>query len=93
MSKLILTFGDIEVEKNKFCGLFRVLSPILLKGAYIQKVLVTNIISFGEKKNCKYFIGYPYNDSRFKPLHAMFPKTSAYVKSYGGETKWMYFFI
>ena len=35
MSKLILTFGDIEVEKNKFCRLFRVLSPILLKGAYI----------------------------------------------------------
>ena len=23
----------------------------------------------------------------------MFPKTSAYIKSYDGETKWVYFFI
>ena len=27
------------------------------------------------------------------PLHIMFPKTSAYVKSYDEQTKWMYFSI
>ena len=26
-------------------------------------------------------------------LHIMLPKTSAYVKSYDGETKWIYFLI
>ena len=58
----------------------------------IEKVLVSNKISFGEK-NYKYFIGYLYNDYKVKPLHIMLPKTSAYVKHYDGETKRMYFFI
>ena len=34
-----------------------------------------------------------HNDNKVKPLHIMLPKTGAYVKSYDGETKWMYFFI
>ena len=34
-----------------------------------------------------------YNDHKVRPLHVMLPKTSAYVKSYNRQTKWMYFFI
>ena len=48
MCKEILTFGDIEIEKNKFYrhkNLF-----ILFKDINIEKVLVSNKISFGEKK-------------------------------------------
>ena len=45
------------------------------------------------KKNYKYFIGYLHNDDKVKPLHIMTTKTSAYVKSYDGKTKWMYFMI
>ena len=55
-----------------------------------DKVLVSNKISFGEKIY-KYFIGYLYNNHIVKPLHIMLPKTSAYVKSYDGQTKWIYF--
>ena len=58
----------------------------------IEKVLVSNKISFG-KKSCKYFIGYLYNDHKVKLLHIMFPKTNAYVKVYNGQTKWMHFLI
>ena len=68
----------------------------------IEKVLVSNKISFG-RKNCKYFICYLYNGKYFicylyngnkvKPLHIMLPKTRAYLKSYDGQTKWMYFLI
>ena len=87
MDKEILTFGDIEIEKFKF---YRHKTPILLGNVDIEKVLVSNKIYFGEK-NYKYFIGYLYNDHKVKPLHIMLPKTSAYVKSYDGQTKWMYF--
>ena len=52
MDKEILTFGDTDVEKNKF---YHHKSPILLKDVCIKKVLVSNKISFGEK-NYKYFI-------------------------------------
>ena len=34
-----------------------------------------------------------YNDHEVKPSHIMLPKTSAYVKSYDGQTKWVYFLI
>ena len=67
-------------------------APIFWGDANIEKVLVSNKNSFGEK-NYKYFIGYLYNDNKVKPLHRMFPKTSRYVKSYDGQTNWIYFLI
>ena len=58
----------------------------------IEKVLVSKNFSFG-KIIYKYFLGYLCNDNKFKPLHIMLPKTSVFVKSYDGQTKWMYFWI
>ena len=60
------------------------------KHVNVEKVLVSNKISFVEK-NYKYFICYLYNNHKVKAIHIMSPKTSAYVKSYDGQTKWMYF--
>ena len=82
MSKEVFTFGDIEIEKYKF---YCHESPIFLKDVDIKKALVSNKVSFGEKK--KYFIGYLYNDHKVKTLYIMLPKTSAYVESYDGQTK------
>ena len=53
---------------------------------------MSNKISFG-KKNYKYFIGYLYYDNKFKALHIMLPKSSAYVNRYDGQIKWMHFLI
>ena len=47
MGKEILTFGNIEIEKNKF---FRNKIPFHLRDVDIEKVLVSSKISFGEKK-------------------------------------------
>ena len=46
MGKEILTFGDIEFEKNKFYGNK---IPVPLRNVDIEKVLVSNKISFGEQ--------------------------------------------
>ena len=89
MGKEILTFGNIEIENNKFlCHK----TPIFLGDVDIEKVVLSNKISFDEK-NYKYFIGYLYNGNKVKPLNIMFPKTCTYVKSYYGQTKWMCFLI
>ena len=61
-------------------------SRIFLEDRDIEKVLVSNKISFS-KETYKYFIGYLYNDHKVKPSYIMLPKTSAYVKSYEGQTK------
>ena len=45
------------------------------------------------KKDHNSLIGYLYNDHEVKPLHIMLPKTIAYIKSYDGQSKWMYFLI
>ena len=82
-------FGDIEIEKNKF---YCYKSPALQREVDIEKVFLSNKISFGEIKY-KYIIVYLYNNNRVKPLHIMLPKTIAYVKSYDEKTKWMYFLI
>ena len=89
MRKEILIFGDIKVVKDKF---YCHKSTIFKKDVDIEKVLVSNKISCAEKKY-KYFIGYLYNDHNIKLLHIMLPRTSAYVKSYNGQTKWMYSLI
>ena len=91
MGKEILTFGNIEIEKSKcYCHI----TPTFFDISFvdIEKVLVSNNISFGEKR-CNYFIGYLDNGNKVKPLNLMLPEASAYVKSYGGQTKWMYCLI
>ena len=55
-------------------------------------MLVSTEISSGEKKY-KYFTGYLYNDHKVTPLHIILSKTSAYVKSHDGQTKWMQLLI
>ena len=45
MSKKILTFGDTEIEKNKFYWQ----SPTFLEDVDIEKVLVSNKISSSKK--------------------------------------------
>ena len=46
------TFGDIEIEKNK---LYRHRSPVLLRDVDIEKILLSNKVSSGER-NYEYFI-------------------------------------
>ena len=72
MGKEILTFGDIEIEKNKF---YHHKSSIFYKDLDIEKVLLSKKISPSEK-NYKYFIGYLFNDHKVKSLRILLPKTS-----------------
>ena len=44
MGKHILTFGNNEIEKNKFCCHK---APVLLGDADLAKVLISKKISFG----------------------------------------------
>ena len=66
-----------------------IFTPIkILEDIHVKKVLVSNMISSGEK-NYKYFICYLYNDHNVKPLHIMLPKRSTYIKRFDGQSKWI----
>ena len=73
MGKNIITFGDIEVVKEKF---HHFKSPILVGIESVNKVIVSNKIPF-YKKGFKYFVGYK-DDRKVKSLCVMLPKMSAY---------------
>ena len=76
-------------DKRKF---HRYKNSIFLKDVDFDNILISNKISSGEKKY-KYFIGYMDHDNKTKLLYIMLPKTRTYVKSYVGETKWLFVFI
>ena len=79
MDKKIIAFRDTEIEKHKFhCHK----NPILIDDAYINKITLSNKISFG-KECCEYFIGYKANE-KIKPLRIMLPKMSGYRKEFNG---------
>ena len=54
IEKIITTFGDIEIKKQKFYQHNR---PISIKNIDINKLVVSNKVSL-IKKGFKYFIGY-----------------------------------
>ena len=70
MGKEVLTFVNIEIEKNKF---YHYKTLFFERDVDIEEVLVSKNISFGEK-NYKYFIGYLYNGNKVKPLNIMLSK-------------------
>ena len=78
----------LKLDKKIYCHKI----SIFLRDVGIKKVLVSNKIPFGEK-NSKHFIGYLYDNHKVKLLHIMLPKTTAYVKCYDEQTKWVYFLI
>ena len=93
MSKDILTFGDIEIEKNKF---YRYKNSIFSKkDVDTEKVLVSNKISFGAKiiytllVTCIIIIKLSHYIQCFLKQAMLL----CYKKSYDGQTKWMYFLI
>ena len=76
INKDILTCGDIEIAKNKFC---HYKSPTFLGDADIINGLVYNKVSSGAK-NYKYFISYFYDDYKINSLHIMLPKNESVCK-------------
>ena len=91
MGKEILMSGDIKIEKKNTFYLYK--GPIFQKDVLIEKVLVSNKISFGKKIISTLFIstyiGYLHNDYEIKLLYIIIPETSAYVKGDDGQTKGM----
>ena len=76
---ITLVFGGIEIKKIHSSKKF-------LNDVDINNIFISRKISSGKKKY-KYFIGY-INDYKTKPLTIILPKTSTYVRSCEGRTKW-----
>ena len=77
MSREVITFGDIEIEKH---------NCYFLNNVDIDNKLIADKF-FSSEENYKYFIGYTDVDNKIKPFSIVPSKTSAHVKSYDSKTK------
>ena len=76
MEKASINFGDIEIQKQKF---LQHKGRISIKNIDINKVVITNMVSFGKKKEFAYFIGNK-DAKKSRPLCIFLPKMTAYRK-------------
>ena len=86
IEKTIIKFGDTKIKKQKF---HQDKTPISIKNIDINKIVVSNKVSFG-KKDFKYFIG--YKDAKIRPLCIFLPKMSTYRRDFDA-TKYLPFSI
>ena len=86
IEKIIIQFGDIEIEKQKFHEYKR---PISIKNKDINEIVVSSKVSFS-KKSFKYFISYKLDQIR--PLCIFLPKMSTYRRDFY-EFEYVYFLI
>ena len=86
MGKEIMTFGDIEVQKYKFC---QSKSPVSINDVDISKIVVSNRILFAER-GFKYFVGYEDGKKVTKLVNAS--KMSSYSRDFD-KTKYISFLI
>ena len=77
MDKKVTKFDDTEIEKYKF---HQHKKPISIENIDINKIVVSNKVSFG-KKEFKYFIGYK-DAKRIRPLCIFFPKMIVYRRDF-----------
>ena len=87
MEKAVTKFGEIKIQKPKFHQRKR---PISIANIDIDKILVSNKVSFG-KKEFKYFIGHK-NAQKTNPLCMFLPKMSAYRRGFE-ETEYVSFLM
>ena len=83
----MIKLDDIEIDIYKF---HQYKSPILIDYIYINKIVVSNKISYG-KNDFKYFIGYK-DAKRIRPLCILLRKISAYRRNFD-KTKCVSFLI
>ena len=88
IEKTIVKFGGIEIKKKKKIHQHR--GPISIKNIDINKIVVSNKVSFG-KKGFKYFIGYK-DAKKIRHLCVVLPKMSAYRKDFDETKIYIYIF-
>ena len=75
MGKTIIKFGDIKIKNQK---LYQHKRSTSIKNIDINKIVVSNKVSFG-KKDFKFFIDYK-EARKIRPLCIFLPKMNAYRK-------------
>ena len=84
MNKTFLRFSDLEIAKKNFRGSK---DHIFINKKDVHKIAMSDKLSFGDQKDCKYSTGCKFIDG-IRPLSIIFTQMSGYIKCFN-ETKYI----
>ena len=84
MESKILSCGETVIIKSEF---HKKTTSININEIEINKILFSDITSYGNKGSLKYYIGYRHTDGILAPLNIRIPQLTGYAKHFNVENK------
>ena len=90
MRSKTLNKDEICVDNSAF---HRNKSSIKINEININRMVLLNKTSYGNKGSFKYYIGYRHNDGNFSPLSGTLPQLTGYAKHFNNGAKHINFLV
>ena len=90
MRSQILSYGETSIIKSAF---HTKKTSININEIEINKIILFNKTSYGNKGSFKHYIGYRHTDGNLSPLNIKLPQLSGYAKHFKDEDKVINFLV
>ena len=90
MESKILSYGKTAIIKNTF---HKETTSININEIKINKTVLFDKTSYGNKGSLKHYIGYKHTDGIILPLNIRLPQLTGYVKHFSNENKLINFLV
>ena len=90
MGSKVLGCGEVGIDKKTF---HINKSSISNNEIEINRIVLFDKISYGNKGSFKHYIGYRHNDGTFQPLNVKLPQLTGYAKHFNNGDKLINFLI
>ena len=90
MGSKILSYGETAIIKSAF---YKKTTSIKINEIEINRIVLFNKTSYGNKGSFKHYIGYRHTDGSLSPLNIRLPQLTGYVKHFSDENKLINFLV
>ena len=90
MQSEILSCGETCIDENAF---HNNKSSISINEVKINRIVLFDKTSYGNKGSFKHYIGYRHKDGTFSPLNVKLPQLTVYVKHFNNGDKLINFLV
>ena len=90
MESKILSYGETAIIKSAF---HKETTSININETKINKIVLFDKTSYGNKGSFKHYIGYKHTDGIILPLNIRLPQLTGYVKHFSDENKLINFLV
>ena len=84
MGSNILSYGETAIIKS---GFRKKTTSINFNEIEVNRIVLFNKTSYGNKGSLKHYIGYKHTDGNLSPLNIRLPQLTGYAKHFNDENK------